>query len=396
MFLASVFAAGAILVRQAGIAMIPAAVAMWLLRRRRGANLPLLLSGIVLPLAAWCVPSFQTAGESAADAFNRVAQAEYFHRPLADCVRETVQRAGLAAIYLAAFAMPLALLAIPVLFRAFTRASGDRPVVRVPRWTVAMGAALVAAAIGITFQRTENWRFPYIVNSCFQLAWIKTAPCTQELFTLLAVAAAVAIVALYWREMVGAVRSVEQSPLLLLHAYSLFMLALTLLFFQFVDRYMLPMLPGLIIVLFRQCRRSIRHFWPAIALGCFLWSIYQAEILGRELRSRTAAWTAAERLLASGVPAQNISAPGWEWIGYHRFEDWVAESHRQDAPQQYYSGYYDWVQHQRQASEYEVVVRIDGDRALNMANVEVLDRIPVRTYLWKHGYVYVVRHVKPQ
>ncbi|MFN8636495.1 MAG: hypothetical protein U0893_21825 [Chloroflexota bacterium] len=94
------------------------------------------------------------------------------------------------------------------------------------------------------------------------------------------------------------------------------------------DRYLLPVLPGLLAI-GAYASRGRRAALPILLVGVLLfagWSVsWQREYMARQ----TAVWTVAQTMVAAGIPAAEIDA-GYEWNGWSR-GDAVVERARETA-----------------------------------------------------------------
>jgi len=93
-------------------------------------------------------------------------------------------------------------------------------------------------------------------------------------------------------------------------------LLLRITFFQLFDAYLLPLLPFALIVVSRRTGDWLdRLAWPTGAQALALMVVGALSVRGMQ-SSAQAIWAGSDRLLAQGVPAEQISS-SWEWASYN-------------------------------------------------------------------------------
>jgi hypothetical protein len=84
------------------------------------------------------------------------------------------------------------------------------------------------------------------------------------------------------------------------------------------DRYLLPVLPAVLVLVLVQASRAAgpRPAWTAGAAALAAVAALAVVYLANLSSGQVARWHAGERLVAAGYPASDVDA-GWEWVGLH-------------------------------------------------------------------------------
>jgi len=332
----SVFAAAAILNRTFGVAFVPGLALVWLLSSRKRNTLWLFLTAMALPILATGWQLWANAGTpNWAIPLHMEWQSAYvtnMHR----LPPEMFWRLGVTLEYLALFSLPL----IPVAAAEWWHSVKSRST-QTPRpgkyWRNSAFGALAAAVIflvvanliGVTVLQpaaTGPGRPPPgllmpIIGWCFDL--IEKYPSIAVAVTVVVFTGAVfyarAIILRYaggaWREIPG-----HEA---LLDTVTLCLVLLQITYFQFFDRYLLPLLPFVLIVVARRAGdwldRFARHTVALLLAATVVVTLY----VRNHLVYYEAVWASSTNLVAHGVPAQQISS-SWEWAFYHgAFDDYL-------------------------------------------------------------------------
>jgi 4-amino-4-deoxy-L-arabinose transferase-like glycosyltransferase len=353
MLLGGLAGAAAILIRQFGVALIPALVGTWLLDRQRNSRLPLYSVGIVplLGPAGWQI----WAAMSHPNWVSRVvhkAQTAYFAQP-EQVALELLWRPSAALHYLALFSLAL-LLVVPACLWASWR---SRQVVRLGnmaenRAVLLPIAAYLASMIVLgTVALGEPLLMPYLpwyLSPIVHSRWASAA------LTIVSFLGAVYLGWTLYHRYFGWSRPTAPQHWLLDVATSV-LLAQHLIFYKMGDRYLLDLLPLALIVLTRHLRGSIGVRLPlAIASGL---GVLAVAIIGTRgfLAYQEARWEAAETGRASGISPADIYGP-WTWNLYYRFPDYLTDiDHR--VPDDLSKSLFDeWLPAQEQRAQYQVLV----------------------------------------
>jgi hypothetical protein len=139
----------------------------------------------------------------------------------------------------------------------------------------------------------------------------------------------------------------------LLDAVSLMSLMMALVFFVFGDKDVLIFLPLGAIAVARQTEDLFVKHRRAVVAACMLLLLGSAVWTREDLCRNQAVWTLAARLHAGGVPSEDIFA-GWEWYGYHHFEDYTRVVPPVETTE--FSDFFGrWMDLQRAKAEYLIV-----------------------------------------
>ena len=172
----------------------------------------------------------------------------------------------------------------------------------------------------------------------------------------------------------------------LLDLVTLFLLLLQLVFAAISDQYLLVFLPFALIAMGRHMRDWLSRYRVATLLACLVLLVISALWTRGLLEYFEAYWQGGEYLLATGVPAEQVSG-SWTWVGHYRFNDFVAEVPDPDLESEH-NFFSHWLPEQKERAQYWVTETLDlpaGERW------EVLKEIPYRDALLRTRYVYAIR-----
>ena len=335
-FVGSVFAAAAMLIRTFGVAFLPGLALVWLLTSRKRNTLWLFLTAMALPLLAAGWQLLANAGSpNWAIPLHMEWQAAYLtnmHR----LPPEMFWRLAVTLEYLALFSLPL----IPVAVAEWWHSLRSRSLQESGPGSYWRKSAIGAVVVAVIFLAVANfvgvkvlepsatgpgrpppgWVMP-IIGWCFDLIakYSYLAVAVTVVVFVGAVFYARAIILRYaggsWREISG-----HEA---LLDTVTLCLLVLQITYFQFFDRYLLPMLPFVLIVVARRAGdcldRFARHTVALVLAATVTVLLY----VRSHLAYSEAIWASSNNLVAHGVPAQQISS-SWEWAFYHgAFNDYL-------------------------------------------------------------------------
>jgi hypothetical protein len=388
MLLASVFAAGAILTRQLGVALIAGVFFIWVLDRGRWQRVRFYLSGLVFPIfaALWLTYSLYTETNWGAKYFSS-AESGYLAQTGTVLVN-LVSRPGSILQYLALFALPFASVALiafvieldptrPWLSVLFVAGLILTPVLLIEarvalehkRWLflglAAIGLVLVTGwrllslnpSVGVkgsilnrnTVRRNitlvllfavyvavclvqghsaneQSWFLPSLPWNFRQLAeWPDWLRATLTILTTVGAVLFARIFALRYIN-VGGWKRLASSELLL-DLVTFFMLVLELIFFQIGDEYFLVFLPFVLIVVGLHLKDWLNRNRRAIYVACLLALIVSAMWTRDQIARSEAIWQGAESVRESGVEPNRILGL-WTWNSYYGlFEDYLTSIH---------------------------------------------------------------------
>ncbi len=110
------------------------------------------------------------------------------------------------------------------------------------------------------------------------------------------------------------------------------LLAGSLAFFSFYERYLLPLMPGMIILVLDRARH--RRFSSRVAwAGILAAALCSGGLMQDYFALSQAKWAAAEKLAGEGVPPERIDA-GFEWNGWHLYDKSIAHIQAHHLPMQ--------------------------------------------------------------
>ncbi|HEV3299374.1 MAG TPA: glycosyltransferase family 39 protein [Planctomycetaceae bacterium] len=330
---ASVAASATIFIRQFGIAILGGLALVWLWDRRRFARLGQYGVGALLPTLSTLWQLQQGWNQS------NWAQTLLLHRQKAffwggSFLKGLPWRIPVLVEYIAWFLLPVALVAALAVWRSLRSTSSGlnsqteaaatsdgqfqsraRLVTELFGWLILLLASVAygARVLGV------SWVMPYL-PWFFEI--LKLLGLKAELpATLLTIAGGVLFAHfLARRYLVSANRPrLEQG---LLDATTFVSLLMALVFFVFGDKDVLIFLPLGAIAVAKQTEPVLMKHCRAVFVACLLLLAGTAVWTREDLCRNQAVWTLAARLEAGGVPSEKIFA-GWEWYGYHHFEDYA-------------------------------------------------------------------------
>jgi 4-amino-4-deoxy-L-arabinose transferase-like glycosyltransferase len=319
---ASLAAAAAILTRQFGAAFLPGIGLLWLFgrnhwqHRRSLRAIPFYIVGLLLPLVAMLWQVY--AGSSTANwTANWLAQEQMDHLVNPLILFDVVWRLMVILQYMALFTLPLVLITGWHFVRESRQVSSGSPAARLDfklltGFTVFI---LITSLIG-SFIFKQPGIMPLIPWNLAEIGMWPAA--VRGVLTMLTMAGAF----LYGRIFVLRYLRTSQREILpvqqqVLDAVSLFLLIEQLVFLQFGDEYLLPLLPFTLIVVGRRvlprlepsALRTLTGFSVAMLLISVFW-------VRDGLAKKEAQWSASDALIAEGAAASEIITL-WEWEAYH-------------------------------------------------------------------------------
>jgi hypothetical protein len=384
MLVGALFAAGAVLLRQFGAAFVPALGLVWLTNSGRLRRLWLILVGAVPPLAATVWQIHQGTRATAWTARLRLAeQMAFIHNPI--FALDIFWRAIVVPVHLALYALPV------VLVGYFLSLSARGRKLAQP-WRISTELIFLVLSAAALLTGAKVLARPLVMPLIdWNLAAISSWPhplsvCLTVILVFLSAWLCSAIVRRY--------RDPNRRPSgpaeRLLDAFSLFLLVDQLLYVQFSDRYLLPLLPFVLIVVGRELWLdgpiSRGHLRGALALTLatlMISTAWERDTLARG----EALWSGGNWLLAKGVTPEQVHSESWEWEYYQgSFDRWLGS--QVDPDKADFNDFFDrfWPEAWRNA-RYLVAVR--GLTAPRQVAAPLLS-IPYRDALLRHRFVDVV------
>ncbi len=393
----SIFATAAILTRSYfGVAFILGLGLVWLLKSNRRDTLRLFATAAALPMLAmvWQV-LVNTETPNWAVPLHVQWQLD-FVRNLPALAPRALWRLAVVLEYLALFSLML----IPVALAEWWHSVVSRPSrARDERWSrrepVIFGGVVaflaVANVLGVYFlmpmfrERNGRWIMPLLGWS---LDFLQARPYLAISLTLVMLVGAFlyarAIVLRYaggwWRRIPDHQR--------LLDAVILSLLVLQLTYFQFYGRYLLPLLPFVLIVVASRAGHWLDRY--AVPTVTVILALMLAEVLVvRGMYSKDEAiWAGSENLVSQGVSPEQVSS-SWAWASYHGAFDNYLRAYGGHPPGENPRRPYldDWVVNTDTAL-YRVTPRAQAD-----AELRLVATIPYRDFLLRERMVYVYKRL---
>jgi hypothetical protein len=383
MLVGGLFSAAAVLTRQFGVAFIPALGLVWASSANRRGRFPLVMIGAVPPLVAGVWQFRQGMEQQAWTAQWRSAeQIEFLASPT--LVMELLWRVVVVPVHLALYALPLVVVA--VLMRSSDQSR--------PRWV-----SLTGGPIGIGFlivctltlwAGARSLGRPFIMP----LTEWNLAPIASWPAPLPALLTAILLLLAGWlcsatvRRYTETTRAPVDAGEKLLDIFTLFLLAVQLIYVQFSDRYLLVLLPYVLIVVGREISsRGVPHAYVlqrGLALTLVMLTVSAA--WERDTLARAEAlWKGGEWLRVQGVSPEQIHSESWEWEYYQgSFDRWLAS--QPDPTAADFNDFFDrfWPEAWRNA-RYLVTVREFGQSSA--AQGRLLLAIPYRDLVLRQRFV---------
>ncbi len=332
--LGSTLAALAFLARQLG-AVIPLVFAVFVWARSRASAPALmlrwLLAGTAIPLAAVGAYFLWTqflGGANWADRTRTLNGTLGFWLRL-DTAGVVGRRYVIAAATIGLYVFPLWLASIPAIFAA------SHGWVNSARWQKAL-IGLLAAVFLIALLRlalrgewfpyltdilTRRGLRPYLAYFAYEMGAHRPLVFPIEVSVGLTIAGG-ALGLILSALIVGQLKRRLTPELALVYGMTLAVAVPALTFFTYFERYLLPLMPGAIVLLLKVTRRA-RFSLRAGLAGFFIVAIFSVVLMRDYFAWNQVRWDAARALLATGVPVENIDG-GYEWDGWHLYETSVA------------------------------------------------------------------------
>jgi hypothetical protein len=378
MVLASIAGSAAILTRQFGAVLIPATMLVWAVsdsRRRRAA---LLATGIVLPLIAlgWQL-HIGIAQPTVGTRMIFCQLSQYYSQPLG-LLKSTVWRGTVILHYLSFFALPFIFL--PAL-ESLRKGHSQLPLAR--RWLV---PAIVTGCMFsiLLFSRRHHFvpsTMP-LIDSNFDSLWAAFGSPVRIILTALTTVgggfAASCFVSRYraeWSKLPPQERFIDfvaAGATLGILAYS-----------NFTERYLLPLLPYMLIVLGRKCAPQLRDHGRLIGTSCVLIVLVSAAYTRSDLARGEAFWKGGDIALRSATPQETVSSSD-EWNGFRYTDSFLAQNGSSLDSRKYDDVVDDWFRKQRERASYIVAVQPLNDPSWTVTATVKYWPIP---FVERHVYV---------
>ena len=331
----SVVAGATILTRQFGVALLIGMIAVWAINRELRRRWLIVIAGGTVPALALVVSYYQNLKHpSWLQAYAEAAESAFLRDSIA-LTLGSIGRIGVLLMYLGAFALPLGLGVAVARVGEVRGRRGMRPVMA----GTVVTAAVIVGAVAIYHPFGGDWLMPLIGLRLGQVGllplWLRIG------YTVAVLVGATAIVG----EMRRRYRSGGFGKLpphqQLLDLTALGSLAGILLFLQFNDEYLLPLIPFALLILGRELDGASR-LSLVVTAGLTLALLVVVTLSTRAiLTSNQAAWRLGDRAVARGASPAAV-AVSWPWYSKHNFDDFVREV--RPVPAQNTNDYFTWIQ----------------------------------------------------
>lgn len=360
MFLASLVACAAILTRQTGVAIVGALFMAWLLSGNRRIRLFPAFCGLLLPVVAlfWSVKD-PSAVNNLGSSLTRVLQAEYLSSP-ATVISQQGWKLSMVVIYVAILIFPLSTVASMAMIIRLNRLK-NRTLSNSRAKQIGISLAISCGLIisGIAYHSLIMHKpltppyLPWYWGNLYGGIFLKYNLLVAILLPVLFINASVtgAILIMEGRHQLICRRFLRFNWLFW---FTVLALGQVLIFYKLGDKYILLMVPYVILVLVRWCRPLIARYCKLLLCICLAIIAIQAVYLNSSLRVGAAQWREAERLRQSGVPLAAIGAD-WQWVAYYRFNEFAqAEWIRGDLGKAQGRFWAEWLPEQERQAQYRI------------------------------------------
>jgi 4-amino-4-deoxy-L-arabinose transferase-like glycosyltransferase len=351
MLLGAAAAACAILTRQFGVAFIPALGAVWLAGSNRRATLPFYLIGGAFPLAA--AVAMVSLGlihpNWVQDVVFRLQRA--YLAGGGALIVNSLWRVMMTLEYMALFSLPVGVVALIDFFSARQRAQQDK---RAARLNLAIFGSVIVFNVAMSLVGMLALGQPGIMP---YVPWDVHDITSVPLWVLLSLTVLTTIlsgllVLLIARRHIWAAEPLSPAERLI-DWWALCMFTISMPYYQLGDRYVLGLLPYVLIVLGRAIKGwPGRWRWPSLTVGIALLLASGLWVRGT-ISALEAQWQAAESLRARGVDVHQIIAAR-EWNAYYgAFDEYLADrGYSLDASYGDYTGV--WLRARLATAEYTI------------------------------------------
>lgn len=321
LFVGSLFAAVAYLARQLGLVLPLAAITALILKERRTRWKLLLLAGVVpvLVIISHSVWLSYFHGLPWGFRLNAVQNSfKFLLTPAA--LPAMIWRILLGFLYLGVFTLPVLAAQVVSLRLGRSRLAQLAKIYGV--WLTMLGT-LVIAIVVLTGQP-----MPYLANvinregiGTLTLAGSKTPVTPNWVFWLVTIVSPVigAAQGTLWTDAFLNVRHESTQPGAVVLIAGVLMAGLTVSVIFMWDEYLIVFIPASLYLVLRLGSINLRG-WLLGLSACLAMLAYSLIEMGDHMAWNAARWKAGERLMALGVPPQEIDG-GFEWVGWYEFEN---------------------------------------------------------------------------
>jgi 4-amino-4-deoxy-L-arabinose transferase-like glycosyltransferase len=387
--------ATAILVRQFGVALVPALAVVWFIdpaRKRRCAGYALGLSVPVLAAAWQFYEGWEHPNWGARFLLYR-EELFLFSRPF---FVQLPWRVVVVCGYLALWLVPIVLVAAADACREMrtktnaSPASNHRlkPVLSLVFWCVLVVGTVIYGLDFIGWSYSAKFGgsaalMPWISHSYDNLGSLPE-PIRWGL-TVFVIMGAALFGRIFAARYVGPRRRPLSPAELVLDLTTLFSLVVTLGFNQFNDRYFLVYLPYAAIIVAKRVEGPLVASPRAVIAGCLLLLAGSAVWTREDMAKDEALWNLSARLHQQGIPPQQIFSD-WRWLFYWEFDDF-AHSGNITAASTYVDLFGDkWLGRRRAAAPYRVVHDLTSPGGEQWTVIETTRYFSLLSFQWETYY----------
>ena len=316
MIAASLAASAAILTRQFGVALVAAIVVLWMIDGCDRRRLQFYLIGIVLPLLAASWQYYQgSVSPNWAMKYQMAAQSHYLStfRLLAGGL---VWKPAAMFQYMALYSLPFVLWAAIILPKD-VRQDSQKAKLLSPTWDVGLSIAFLIYLLLVMIKMRRI--MPIVPYNFLEVERI--GPVVQIPLTVITIIGGVLYFRILLRRYVDMqfwAASPPQQRLLDVTTLALFVFHLF--FHSFFDKYLLSLLPFILIVVGKYLQERDMRFRGCAILATMVILVMSAMWTRANLERQEAHWKAGEQLKAAGIPVNQIYG-SWPWIAHYRFHD---------------------------------------------------------------------------
>jgi hypothetical protein len=332
MCLASVAVSCALLIRPTAAALVASVFLLWACNKEFRARKILFVAGIALPIAVTAyVILFSMQTPTWGAAYAKGLQFRYFH-DISRMLVNVLWRPGAILQYLAFFLAPFVLLALLTFTREINGpklwgndAAGREPHQRWRQEFIILAAITVfilfSALIGF-LRKDTDLLMPYLP---WHFHWLKPLGVTVQLgltiFTIIGAILFGRILVL--RYLFDQDFGQKLTRLQLLDFLILLLISYNLFLFRLTDRYLVHLLPFILLLLGRHLGKYLAPFRSVILVACLV-TLTGSTLWTRQCLERSEAeWRSCMFLVDKGIEPEKISGPWW-WDAQTSFDEYLS------------------------------------------------------------------------
>ena len=157
---------------------------------------------------------------------------------------------------------------------------------------------------------------------------------------------------------------------------------------NFTERYLLPLLPYMLIVLGRRCAPQLRNHGRLIGCCCVLIVLVSAVYTRSDLARGEAFWKGGEIAQHFATPQETVSSSD-EWDGFHYMDSFLAQNGSSLDSRKYDDVVNDWFRERRKKASYIV-----ADQPLNEPSWSIAATVTYWPIPFVERHVYVLKRMR--